>query len=68
MFDVPPGIDILLCEQEVVADDTSAVAAVMRADTRCTELLVECKKLEEAQEKGNATDDTIDRLNEVKTT
>lgn len=65
---MPPGIDILYCEQEVVADDTSAVAAVLRADTRCTELLAECKRLEEAQEKGNATDDTIDRLNEVKPT
>lgn len=68
LFDVPPGIDILYCEQEVVADDTSAVAAVLRADTRCTELLAECKRLEEAQEKGNATDDIIDRLNEVKPT
>jgi len=65
LFDIPPGIDILYCEQEVVADDTSAVAAVLRADTRCTELLAECKKLEEAQEKGNATDETTDRLNEV---
>lgn len=65
LFDVPPGIDILYCEQEVVADDTSAVKAVLRADTRCTELLAECKKLEEAQEKGTATDDVTDRLNEV---
>ncbi|VVC27289.1 Hypothetical protein CINCED_3A007740 [Cinara cedri] len=65
LFDVPPGIDILYCEQEVVADETSAVKAVLRADTRCTELLAECKKLEEAQEKGTAEDDVIDRLNEV---
>lgn len=65
MFDIPPSIDILYCEQEVVADDTSAVQAVIRADTRCTELKAECKKLEDAQEKGIASNDVIDRLNEV---
>ena len=64
LFDVPPGIDILYCEQEVVADETTAVRAVLRADTRCTELLAECKKLEEAQEKGTG-EDVTERLNEV---
>lgn len=64
LFDVPPSIDILYCEQEVVADETSAVKAVLRADTRCTELLAECKKLEEAQEKGGE-EDVTERLNEV---
>jgi len=65
LFDIPPGIDILYCEQEVVADDTSAVQAVVRADTRCAELIAECKKLEESQENGTITDDVTDRLNEV---
>ncbi|KAL4136270.1 hypothetical protein QTP88_007819 [Uroleucon formosanum] len=64
LFDVPPGIDILYCEQEVVADETTAVQAVLRADTRCTELLAECKRLEEAQEKGTG-EDVTERLNEV---
>ncbi|KAL5237968.1 hypothetical protein ACI65C_005378 [Semiaphis heraclei] len=64
LFDVPPGIDILYCEQEVVADETTAVKAVLRADTRCTELLAECKRLEEAQEKGTG-EDVTERLNEV---
>ncbi|XP_001947037.1 ATP-binding cassette sub-family F member 1 [Acyrthosiphon pisum] len=64
LFDVPPGIDILYCEQEVVADETTAVRAVLRADTRCTELLAECKRLEEAQEKGTG-EDVTERLNEV---
>lgn len=64
LFDVPPGIDILYCEQEVVADETSAVRAVLRADTRCTELLAECKRLEEVQEKGTG-EDVTERLNEV---
>lgn len=62
---MPPGIDILYCEQEVVADDTTAVASVLKADVRCTELLAECKKLEEEQEKGTANDEVTDRLNEV---
>lgn len=65
LFDVPPSIDILYCEQEVVADDTSAVNSVLKADTRCTELLTECKKLEEAQENGTADDDVTEKLNEV---
>ncbi|GLD63259.1 ATP-binding cassette sub-family F member 1, partial [Lates japonicus] len=30
---IPPNIDVLLCEQEVVADDTPAVQAVLKADT-----------------------------------
>jgi len=65
LFDIPPGIDILYCEQEVVADETSAVQAVVRADTRCAELIAECKRLEEAQEKGNTSDDITEKLNEV---
>ncbi|XP_050433535.1 ATP-binding cassette sub-family F member 1 isoform X2 [Adelges cooleyi] len=63
LFDIPPNIDILYCEQEVVADDTTAVNSVLKADVRCTELLAECKKLEEAQENGDSS--VTDRLNEV---
>ncbi|XP_008183032.2 ATP-binding cassette sub-family F member 1 [Acyrthosiphon pisum] len=64
LFDIPPGIDILYCEQEVVADETTAVQAVLKADKRCTELLAECKRLEETQEKGTGEDIT-ERLNKV---
>jgi len=66
LFDIPPGIDILYCEQEVVADETTAVNAVLRADTRCTELLAECKRLEASQESSTVSDEVTDRLNEVR--
>lgn len=65
-FSIPPNIDILYCEQEVVADDFSAVDSVLKADVKRTELLAECKKLEDdlANGVGNSTD-LQDRLTEV---
>lgn len=62
-FPIPPNIDILYCEQEVVADDFTAVESVLKADVKRNELLEECKKLEEEFNKGNL--DVQDRLNEV---
>ncbi|GLG97081.1 ATP-binding cassette sub-family F member 1 [Gryllus bimaculatus] len=62
-FPIPPSIDILCCEQEVVADDLSAVETVLKADVKRTELLAECKKLEAEQEKGNL--EVSSRLKEV---
>jgi ATP-binding cassette subfamily F protein 1 len=62
-FDIPPNIDVLLCEQEVVADDYSAVETVLRADVKRTDLLEEAKNLEAETEKGNIK--VQDRLNEV---
>lgn len=62
-FAIPPNIDILYCEQEVVADDTPAVEEVLKADVKRTSLLAECKKLETEQEKGNMEVQT--RLKEV---
>ncbi|XP_044728958.1 ATP-binding cassette sub-family F member 1 [Chrysoperla carnea] len=62
-FAIPPNIDILYCEQEVVADDFSAVESVLKADVKRTTLLEECKKLEAQTEKGNL--EVQDRLNEV---
>lgn len=62
-FPIPPSIDILYCEQEVVADDYTAVDSVLKADVKRTELLEECKKLEAAQESGDTT--VQDRLKEV---
>jgi ATP-binding cassette subfamily F protein 1 len=52
-FAIPPNIDILYCEQEVVADDTPAVDEVLKADVKRTSLLQECRNLESEQEKGN---------------
>ena len=62
-FAIPPNIDVLLCEQEVVADDLSAVDTVVKADVKRTQLMEECAKLTEEAEKGNLT--VQDRLNEV---
>ncbi|XP_014206970.1 ATP-binding cassette sub-family F member 1 [Copidosoma floridanum] len=62
-FNIPPNIDILYCEQEVVADNTPAVEVVLKADVKCNELKEECKKLEDQIEKGDTT--VQDRLQEV---
>jgi ATPase subunit of ABC transporter with duplicated ATPase domains len=51
-FAIPPNIDVLCCEQEVVANDTPAVEEVLKADVKRTELLEECNKLQAEQEKG----------------
>ena len=59
---IPPNIDVLYCEQEVVATDDTALETVLLADTKRTELLKTCKELEKDQEKGK---DVTDRLNEV---
>ncbi|MES1904759.1 MAG: ATP-binding cassette sub- F member 1, partial [Paramarteilia canceri] len=34
LFKIPSNIDIFYCEQEVVADDTSAVQVVLKSDLR----------------------------------
>ncbi|KAJ8679788.1 hypothetical protein QAD02_015575 [Eretmocerus hayati] len=62
-FNIPPNIDVLLCEQEVVADDTPAVEVLLKADVKCNELKEECRKLEEKIEQGDTT--IQDRLQEV---
>uniref|UniRef100_A0A3Q1GZW9 ATP-binding cassette sub-family F member 1 n=1 Tax=Acanthochromis polyacanthus TaxID=80966 RepID=A0A3Q1GZW9_9TELE len=60
---IPPNIDVLLCEQEVVADDTPAVQAVLKADTRRLKLLEEEKQLQARLEKGE--DAVAERLDKV---
>lgn len=62
-FNIPPTIDVLYCEQEVIADDTPAVEVVLNADVKCKELQAECKKLEELIEQGDST--VQNRLQEV---
>lgn len=62
-FDIPPNIDVLLCEQEVVADDNSAVDTVLKADVKRNDLLEEAKQLEKDIEDGNLK--LQDRLSEV---
>ncbi|XP_065566933.1 ATP-binding cassette sub-family F member 1-like [Artemia franciscana] len=48
---IPQHIDVLLCEQEVVADETTPVQYLLNADTLRTKLLAEREKLETYQEK-----------------
>ena len=65
ILNIPPNIDCLYCEQEVVADDTLAINRVLEADVKRTELLAELKKLEEKQKKGDVSEPTQERINEV---
>lgn len=62
-FAIPPNIDVLLCEQEVVADDNTAVETILNADVKRNTLLKECKELESKAEAGNL--EIQDRLSEV---
>lgn len=60
---LPESLDILLCEQEVVADETPAVKAVMRANERVFRLEEELKKLEAAEE-NEAASERISKIHE----
>ncbi|XP_074872740.1 ATP-binding cassette sub-family F member 1 isoform X2 [Carettochelys insculpta] len=60
---IPPNIDVLLCEQEVVADETPAVQAVLKADTKRLKLLEEEKRLQALLEKGD--DSASEQLEKV---
>ena len=52
---IPTNIDLLLCEQEVVADDTKAIDAVVSADKKRMKLLDE----EKAIDKDNPTKEQV---------
>ncbi|XP_014442468.1 ATP-binding cassette sub-family F member 1 [Tupaia chinensis] len=60
---IPPNIDVLLCEQEVVADETPAGQAVLRADTKRLKLLEEERRLQGRLEQGDDT--AAERLEKV---
>ena len=62
---VPPRIDFLYVEQEVVADDTPAVEAVLRADQKRWDLLEEEKKLMTDIDGGDEDMGKIERLQVV---
>lgn len=62
---LPPRIDFLYVEQEVVADDTPAVEAVLRADKRRWDLLSEEIELMKKVDSGDESEETIVRLQEV---
>jgi ATP-binding cassette subfamily F protein 1 len=62
---IPPRIDFLYVEQEVVADETPAVEAVLRADAKRWALLEEEKALMKAVDDGDEDMVNIDRLQAV---
>lgn len=62
-LNIPPNIDVLYCEQEVVADQTKAIDAVLKADTKRTALLEEEKKIMDEANKGSTK--STERLKEV---
>jgi ATP-binding cassette subfamily F protein 1 len=62
---LPPRVDFLYVEQEVVADDTPAVEAVLKADKIRWELLEEEKTLMKAIDDGDESEEKIDRLQQV---
>ena len=47
---LPPNIDVLLCKQEVQADETCALDILLKADTKRTSLLEEQKHLQTQME------------------
>jgi len=59
---LPASLDILLCEQEVVADDTPAVKAVVKADKKVFLLEEELKALDNRED--DAASERINRINE----
>jgi len=63
-FAIPPNIDVLLCEQEVVADDNTAVQTILMADEKRNKLLKECSDLEAKLEKKHNLE-VQEQLNDV---
>jgi len=54
-LEIPKHIDILYCEQEVIADDTSAINSVINADAERLRLLKLEKELLQKQDQGDLT-------------
>ncbi|CAH8445935.1 unnamed protein product [Heterobilharzia americana] len=63
-INIPTNIDVLLCEQEVVADSTPAFEMVLKSDKKRLQLLEECEKIKALLE-TDQSQSLIDRLNEV---
>ncbi|CAM4801828.1 unnamed protein product [Rotaria magnacalcarata] len=61
---IPPNIDVLLCEQEVQADEKSALEILLIADVKRVKLLEEQKQLE-AQLETSRDNDLQDKLRHV---
>ena len=59
---IPPNIDLLLCEQEVQADDTTAIQSVLNADKRRLALIEEEQQILALK---NPNKDQLKRLNQI---
>jgi len=66
-LNIPPNIDVLLCEQDVQVDETPAVDVVLNADKKRLQLIAEEKRLLTEIESGDKTtsDAANKRLKEV---
>ncbi|CAG5122357.1 unnamed protein product [Candidula unifasciata] len=62
-LNIPANIDCLYCEQEVIADETKAIDAVLKADKKRTALLAEEKDLISKITEGGR--EITDRLKDV---
>lgn len=61
---IPPNIDVLLCEQEVQADEKSALEILLISDTKRVSLLEQQKQLE-SQLETSSDKDLQDKLRHV---
>jgi hypothetical protein len=62
---LPPLIEFLYVEQEVVPDDTPAIEAMLKADKQCGDLFEEEKTLTAAVGAGDEWEEKINRLQHV---
>lgn len=62
-FAIPTNIDVLLCEQEVVATNKTAVETILEADVKRIKLLDKCKELEDKFSAGDLS--VQEELNDV---
>ncbi|RNA39507.1 ATP-binding cassette sub-family F member 1 [Brachionus plicatilis] len=61
-LNIPPNIDILFCEQEVRADEASALNSVLSSDKKRSQLIEEEEVL---LSEPDQTQENIDRLNQI---
>jgi len=66
ILQIPPSIDVLLCEQEVVADDTTAVQVILKADIKRTRVMEEIEKLESKKKLDQVEIDRLSKAYEEK--
>lgn len=70
-LNIPPNIDILICEQEVQADEESAISCVLKADKNRLKLMKEEEEIlalkKPSKEKLTRLNEIYDEMNAMKT-